>query len=57
MLKTSPALLQDLQKVLNTYGYSLKHSVINNLNKETENHRYIFSDGNIKLLIEVKKEI
>lgn len=56
MIQTSPALIKDIETVLNTYGYSLKHSAINNMNKETENHRHIFSDGNIKLLIEFKKE-
>jgi hypothetical protein len=56
MLKISPALIKDLEKVLNAYGFKFKHSALNNLNKATENHRHIFSDGNIKLLIEFKKE-
>ena len=56
MIKISPALIKDLQTVLNTYGYDLKHSAINDLNKSSENHRYILSNGSIKLLIEFKNE-
>ena len=55
MLNISPALLKDLQCQLSNYGYQLKHSVINNLNKTEENHRYIFDNGSIKLLVEFKK--
>jgi hypothetical protein len=56
MIKISPALLKDLQTVLDQYGYNLKHSAVNDLNKKTEGHRYIFSDGDIKILLEVKND-
>lgn len=48
-INISPALLIDIQKVINTYGYKL---VCANANIKQGNHRYIFSDGDIKLLIE-----
>lgn len=57
MIIISPALLIDLQKVLNNYSYNLKHTALNELNKNKENHRYIFDDGSVKLLIEFTKKI
>jgi len=51
-LNTSPALLKDLNKVLSQYGY---HLVVANANIKQGNHRYIFTDDTIKLLIEFSK--
>jgi hypothetical protein len=48
-INISPALLIDLQKTINTYGYKL---VCSHINAKQGNHRYIFTDGAIKLLIE-----
>ncbi len=56
MIQISSALIKDIQKVLETYGYEFKHSALNNLNKDKENHRHIFSNGQTKLLIEFTKE-
>ena len=56
MINISPALTKDIEKVLNAYGFNLKHSALNNLNKATEKHRHIFSDGDIKILMEIKKD-
>jgi hypothetical protein len=52
MIKPSPALLQDLQEVLKRYGYNMTHAVINS---KQGNHRYIFTDKIIKILIELSK--
>ena len=51
-LNISPALLVDLQKVLTQYSY---HLVVANANIKQGNHRYIFTDDTIKLLIEFSK--
>ncbi len=51
-LNISPALLKDLQKVLEQYSYKL---VVANANIKQGNHRYIFTDDSIKLLIEFSK--
>lgn len=48
-LNISPALLKDLNKVLSNYSYKL---VVANANIKQGNHRYIFTDDSIKLLIE-----
>jgi hypothetical protein len=48
MKPISPALMNDLNKVLTRYGYSV---LIAHLNKT--NHRYIFTDNSFKLLIEI----
>jgi hypothetical protein len=49
-MNISPALLNDLQAVLVKYGYKLVSGHINTLQG---NHRYIYSDDTIKLLIEM----
>lgn len=51
-LNISPALLVDLNKVLSKYSY---HLVVANANIKQGNHRYIFTDDTIKLLIEFSK--
>jgi hypothetical protein len=48
-INISPAFIIDLQKVINKYGYEL---VCANANIKQGNHRYVFTDGDIKLLIE-----
>lgn len=48
MQPISPALLNDLQAILKSYSYEL---VTANANKQ--NHRYIFTNGITKLLIEL----
>jgi hypothetical protein len=52
MITPSPALLKDLQDVLELYNYKLAHAV---LNSKQGNHRYIFTDKTIKILIELNK--
>jgi hypothetical protein len=51
-LNISPALLKDLNTVLSKYSY---HLVVANANIKQGNHRYIFTDDTIKLLIEFSK--
>ncbi len=51
-LNISPALLIDLNKVLSQYCY---HLVVANANIKQGNHRYIFTDNTIKILIEFSK--
>jgi hypothetical protein len=48
-INISPALLNDLQSVLSKYSYQL---ISANSNPIQGNHRYIFTDNSIKLLIE-----
>lgn len=48
-INISPALLADLQLVLSKYSYQL---ISANSNPTQGNHRYIFTDDSIKLLIE-----
>lgn len=48
MKPISPALINDLHKVLIKYGYGVLTA---NLNKN--NHRYIYTDNSFKLLIEL----
>ena len=48
-MNISPALLKDLQSILTGYGYFIVNA---NMNSKQGNHRYIFTDGTIKLLIE-----
>ena len=56
MIEISPALLNDLQKVLKTYGYNFKHSTINNINKDKEVQRFTFSNESINLILKIKKK-
>lgn len=56
MIIISPALTIDLEKVCNNYGFTLKHSAINDINKNKECHRHVYSDGDLKLIIEIKKD-
>jgi len=51
-INISPALLIDLNTVLSKYSY---HLVVANANIKQGNHRYIFTDDTIKLLIEFSK--
>ena len=51
MLTPSPALLTELNKVLDTYGYQFKHGVLNTRQK---NSRYLFSDDLTNITIELK---
>jgi hypothetical protein len=50
MINISPALLKDLQNILTRYGYKL---ISGHINQVQGNHRYIFTDETIKLLIEI----
>lgn len=50
-INPSPALLTDLQRTLESYSFEL---IVANAN--TTNHRYIFSNGTIKLLIELSPD-
>lgn len=41
--------MTELETVINKYGYKLKHAVINSRQK---NHRYIYDNEVLKILIE-----
>lgn len=50
----NPNLLNDLQKTLEKYGYKLQHAVINT---KQHNHRYLYDDKTIKILIEFNDKL
>ena len=54
MIKISPDLLKKLNELFLSYGFDLKHSVLNDLGKKTENHRYTYLDKETKITVEAK---
>ncbi|HBP51325.1 MAG: hypothetical protein US68_C0007G0027 [Candidatus Shapirobacteria bacterium GW2011_GWE1_38_10] len=57
MINMSPELLKKINELLSTNGYNLVHSALNNLDKDNENHRNIYSNGEVKILMETTKFI
>jgi CRISPR/Cas system CMR subunit Cmr4 (Cas7 group RAMP superfamily) len=55
MINTPPELIKKINELLTAHKFNLIHSVINNLDKDNENNRIIYTDGEIKILIETTK--
>lgn len=50
-INISPALLTDIQKIFNQYGYNFKNAF---LNEKQGNHRYIFNNELIEIELKIK---